>query len=253
MPYCLQTSSHFSSVNPLVALTMDHYTPQEYVGYYNGSFGLLTVITGDAVHRVGKVIAHNRRATAILVCREIGYSDGYVIRGPWQRLPDGTFSSMTSLCDGHEPSFTACSRFTLIDIEQMFVDYISCGGVDKATVALYPSIKYEIQRLPQQEGIPYLTLSGITARIVLNVSDINVFCRHYGYQNGSIVTTVRAYEGFVWHHLSLNCISNDLADDRSCMDMNEEWRLLHEWYDGPYVVCCNESQCASSRNYLGDI
>ena len=58
---------------------MDHYTPQEYVGYYNGSFGLLTIVLSNVVYRVGRVIADDKEATAILVCREIGYSHGYII------------------------------------------------------------------------------------------------------------------------------------------------------------------------------
>ena len=102
-------------------------------------------------------------------------------------------------------------------------------------VALYPNVSMEINESRDQEGIPYMRILGIWARIL--VDDIKHFCRLYRYRNGRYVTSVHTYGGYIWEgYPALECLSN--GDDQ-CLDVSE-LILSSRWYDGPYIVCTND-------------
>ena len=220
---------------------------------HDGSYGLLTVNVGHELYRTGRIKAQDERATANAICREIGYGTGRLLRGPWLKISDDAFSTLTSWCsdaDG-EAALFSCSNFTRSSIDEMFVDYVACATNDRAMneieLALYPSIKHEIQKLRDREGIPYLRLFGITARIVvMDENEIAALCRLYNYKYGRLVALVRAYGGFIWNgHPSLRCLTHADGTLEHCANTSA-LRLLNEWYDGGYILCHNHTKNRSS-------
>ena len=98
-------------------------------------------------------------------------------------------------------------------------------------MALYPDLTAEIMDQKAEEGIPYMQVHGLWARIVID--DVMEFCRLYGYTHGVILTTVRAYGGFIWkRYPPIPC----LLTERGSLCTNET-ELQDQWFDGPYVAC----------------
>ena len=110
-----------------VALTLDLYTPHEYVNYYGGRLGMLTLSVNGVLHRVGRVISTNKKVLATVVCRGFGFVGGDVLNGPWVKLHDGRYSTMESNCSGNEFAVEACStELKIISRSAMMVDYFVC-------------------------------------------------------------------------------------------------------------------------------
>ena len=97
-------------------------------------------------------------------------------------------------------------------------------------MALYTNLTAEIMNMQANEGIPYMRVHGLWARIV--VDDATEFCQLYGYLHGDIVTTVRAYGGFIWaRYPKIQCL---VDNESTCINDTE---LQEQWYDGVYVAC----------------
>ena len=106
-------------------------------------------------------------------------------------------------------------------------------------VALYRNIISEMTKRMSQEGLPYMRLFGIWARISVDDDDITRFCRYYGYGNGQKVSSVRTYGGYIWENFpSFECLLNRGS---KCMKVSSV-KLQNEWYDGQYVKCVNDSE-----------
>ena len=93
-----------------------------------------------------------------------------------------------------------------------------------------------------QEGLPYMRIFGIWARISVDDDDINRFCRYYGYRSGRKVSSVRTYGGYIWENFpSFECL---LKGGSMCMNVSSV-KLQNEWYDGQYIKCVNDSELMS--------
>lgn len=85
------------------------------------------------------------------------------------------------------------------------------------------------------EGIPYITIYNVTARIELsNMENINSFCRRYSSLNGCKVAPVRVFGGYVWETDNFECILDDNCNPSSV-------RLRYRWFDGYYIKCTNDT------------
>ena len=116
-----------------VALTLEFHTPQEYLNLHGGRLGILTAIIEGVLHRVGKVIASNREAVAICLCRQLGYATGVVVSGPWMKLSDGMFSKLRSWCDADMKDVLQCSTVDETNIREMAVDIFICKHTEEST------------------------------------------------------------------------------------------------------------------------
>ena len=117
-----------------VALTLDQYTPHEYFNHYDGRMGTLVIAVMGVVHKIGQVISRNRTAVPHVVCRQIGYESGVLIRGPWLRSYDGRFSRLTAWCNGTEETILGCSDIdAYIKKSEIMVDYFICIGAPEST------------------------------------------------------------------------------------------------------------------------
>lgn len=105
-----------------------------------------------------------------------------------------------------------------------------------AMVGLYKNLTDELEAVEAHEGIPYMNLYGIWARIY--VHDIEEFCSLYGYFNGVLVANIRTYGGLIWTgYSSLKCL---VENGTKCEDV-KYMTLMDEWYDGKYIKCGNSS------------
>ena len=120
--------SHFT-----VSLTLDFQTPQEYFNQYGGRVGMLTALVDGVLHRIGKVIAANRKTLALCLCRQLGYKSGTVTDGPWLRLTDGMFSRLRSWCDADMKDVLECSAVVETkNISEMAVDIFICEHTEES-------------------------------------------------------------------------------------------------------------------------
>ena len=110
-----------------VALTLELYTPHEYVNYYNGRMGMLTISENGILHRIGKVKSRSRKEAATVVCKDIGLARGEILNGPWVSLDDGNYSTIEINCRGNEHRMAECSTRLIDSLHSvMMVDYIIC-------------------------------------------------------------------------------------------------------------------------------
>ena len=113
-------------------------------------------------------------------------------------------------------------------------------------VALYSNIHSELSDIRGNEGIPYMRLYGVWARIV--VEDADEFCRLYAYKYGHVVSTVRTYGGFMWTtYPSVRCL---LDGGHIITCTNGSVQLSSEWYDGAYLNCRNKDGVPESTSKL---
>ena len=110
-----------------VALTLELYTPHEYVNYYNGRLGMLTISENGVLHRIGRVKSRSGKDVATVVCKDLGFAGGEVLTGPWVSLDDGNYSIIEINCRGDEHLVVECST-RLMDslLSVMMVDYFIC-------------------------------------------------------------------------------------------------------------------------------
>ena len=117
-----------------VALTLDQYTPHEYFNHYDGRMGTLVIAVMGVVHKIGQVISRNRTAVAQVVCRQMGFESGNLIRGPWLRSNDDRFSRLTAWCTGKEQTILGCSDVdTFVQKSEIMVDYFICIIAQEST------------------------------------------------------------------------------------------------------------------------
>lgn len=107
-----------------VALTHDHHPLKKGRYAYSDTFGLLTLLINNKLHKVQHVVG-SCRAFAFLICRKLGQPNGFVIEGPWLNLYRRRFSRLTTWCDE--------SRIVenCFDVQQTseikgYVDYVIC-------------------------------------------------------------------------------------------------------------------------------
>lgn len=134
--YSTNLVKHSPSVNPklvdfhhcTVALTHDHHPFKKGRYFYASSFGLLTIMINNTVHKVAK-IGGNRHELGSLTCGRLGYAIGHLIDGPWLKLHDSAFSRLTSMCeDNDNVSLSGCVRVEITNITTGYVDYILCAN-----------------------------------------------------------------------------------------------------------------------------
>jgi hypothetical protein len=108
-----------------VALTHDHHSVKKGRYMYSSSFGLLTLLVNNTVLKIAE-IQGNAGYFSSLLCRELGYMDGNLIKGPWLRIYRFRFSRLTSTCEDEVTESPPCFDVHVMNISERYVDYIVC-------------------------------------------------------------------------------------------------------------------------------
>ena len=133
-----------------VALTLELYTPHEYVNYHDGRLGMLIFSENGVLHRIGRVKSRSGKEVATVVCKDLGFAEGEVLNGPWVSLNDGKYSTIEINCRGNEHSVAECSTRHMDSIHSvMMVDYFICHdqnykGIYSDRCCLHSLCRYQI-------------------------------------------------------------------------------------------------------------
>ena len=131
-----------------VALSLELYTPHEYVNYYDSKLGMLTISVNGILHRIGRVKSSSKKEVATVVCKDLGFAGGEILTGPWVSLDDGNYSSIEIDCRGNEHSVVECSMQLMNSLHSaMMVNYFICEeqnykGIYSDVCCLYFSFRY---------------------------------------------------------------------------------------------------------------
>ena len=96
--------------------------------------GTLVIAVMGVVHKIEQVISRNRTAVAQVVCRQIGFESGVLIRGPWLKSYNGRFSRLTAWCNGTEETILGCSDIdAYVEKSKTMADYFICIAAPEST------------------------------------------------------------------------------------------------------------------------
>lgn len=127
------------------ALTHDHHAFKRGRYFYSDSFGLVTLLLNNTVHKIAQVTG-NRREFATFLCWELDIVGGHLIRGPWLRLYRSRFSLLTSRCDAEMHSgIHWCIDAVINNNKESYVDYVICRNVT-GEVGIFMVVQYIDER-----------------------------------------------------------------------------------------------------------